>query len=232
MSSMIRTILLCLICTAQAASAQSEPRRTITVSGVGRADVIPDVAFISVGVVERRPTANEALDVMSGMTAQVIDRLVTAGVDERDIQTGQLSLSPFYEQSSLNRNPKIAGFEAHTMLNVQVVDLDNAGKILDAVVEDGANRLGGIRFDVMEPEPHLDQARIEAVQRARAKAELYAMAAGLELGALISLTEGGTNSPQPMQMEMRMMDAASIVPIAGGDVSLSATVTLVYAIQE
>ena len=118
------------------------------------------------------------------------------------------------------------------MLTVRVRNLGSLGEVLDAVVKDGANRLGGVRFDVLNPEPLLNAARRAAVADARAKAALFADAAGVSLGDLIRLEEQGTGlRPQPM-MEMRMMADSSGIPVAGGEVSLQASLTLVYAIAD
>lgn len=231
MTRFLKPILLCLAFVAQGAAAQSDSPRTITVTAEGAVFVAPDIAFVTIGVTERKPTAQEALAAMSSATAQVLERLGSADIAAEDMQTARLSLHPYFENSSISRGPKIAGFEASTTLNVRVRELQSVGQVLDAVVQDGANRLGGIRFDVEEPEPHLDLARQAAVVRAREKAELLALAAGVQLGDLLMLTEQSTQNRGPLQMEM-MMDAGSSVPVAEGELSLTAHVTLVYAIAE
>ncbi|WP_168770509.1 SIMPL domain-containing protein [Flavimaricola marinus] len=232
MPKLLRPILFCALLFATTATAQTSDTAVITVTAEGSVTAAPDMAFISVGVAERRPSANQALEAMSLGTQQVLDRLTTAGIASEDMQTGQLSLQPYYESSSLDREPKVAGFEAYTTINVRVRDLPILGKVLDAAVQDGANRLGGIRFDVSDAEPLLDDARRDAVRRAQAKAELFVQAAGVELGALLSLTEEGGQFGGPMAMEMRMMDAASSVPIAEGEMTLTATVTMIYEIAQ
>ena len=100
--------------------------------------------------------------------------------------------------------------------------------MIDALAEAGANRLQGVSFDVAEPRPHLDAARERAVADARARAELYAGAAGVTLGPVVSIRET-VEMPGPIMMRAEAADAA--VPIAAGTVTLSAQVEVVYAIE-
>ncbi|NCO87606.1 MAG: SIMPL domain-containing protein [Rhodobacterales bacterium] len=213
------------------AEAADQPR-VITVTGEASVTALPDLARISIGVSEQATSAQEALRAMSAGTAAVLARLEAAGIAATDMQTGQLSLEPQYDYSGYSGAPKMNGFVASTMIEVRVRDLALLGEVLDAVVADGANRLGGVSFDLAERRPALDAARRDAVAVARARAELFAQAAGVELGALMSLSEnGGYSAPLPMFARGEMMDAAS-VPVAAGEVALQASVTLVYAIAD
>ena len=102
------------------------------------------------------------------------------------------------------------------------------GTILDAVVNSGANGFNGLQFGLQDPVPAQDSARVAAVADAKRKAELYAKAAGISLGPIHMLSEAGSHSPQPVMLrEMAMSDA---VPIAQGEVSMRASVTIVYEI--
>ncbi len=213
------------------AEAADQPR-VITVTGEASITALPDLARVSIGVSEQAASAQEALRAMSAGTAAVLARLETAGIAATDMQTGQLSLQPQYDYSSYSGGAKLDGFVASTMIDVRVRDLARLGEVLDAVVADGANQLGGVSFDLAERTPALDAARRDAVAVARARAELFAQAAGVELGALLSLSEnGGYNAPVPMFARGEMMDASS-VPVAAGEVALQASVTLVYAITD
>jgi uncharacterized protein len=204
--------------------------RLITVTGEGSVTVVPDLAFVNLGVSHDAETADEALTAMSlGMTA-VLARLEAAGIAPTDIQTGQLSLSQRYDDSSYDGRAKIVGFTATTTVNVRVRDMAKLGGILDAVVEDGANQFGGITFDIADRTAAMEASRRDAVADGRARAELYADAAGVTLGDLVTLNEqGGYMAPAPM-MEARMAADAGSVPIAAGELSLQTSVTMVYAI--
>lgn len=220
-----------LLALPMAALAEDAPRR-LTVSGEGRVEAVPDMATIHLGVSQRAATAREALEATSAAMAAVFDRLAVAGIAPRDMQTAGLSLNPAWEHHPNNQLPRIIGYDAQNGVTVRVRDLSSLGTVLDAVVSDGANQLHGLRFGLQDPAAQIDEARRRAVAEARRKAELYAEAAGVTLGDLISLDESGGYRPRP-EMMMRgaavAMDAA--VPVAEGEVSLSAQVNMVYEIK-
>jgi uncharacterized protein YggE len=117
-------------------------------------------------------------------------------------------------------------------LTVKVRDLTALGGILDKVVTLGSNQLSGIRFSIDEPETLMDEARQDAVKDALRKAKLYAGAAGVSLGEIMSISESGTSMPQPYYAKDMMMRAeAASVPMAPGEQTLSANVTLVIKID-
>ena len=215
-----------------AAAQQQPPQRTLTVTGTGSATAAPDIAYVDLGIVERRDTAAEALEAMSLAAGDVFARLAAAGIAAENIQTSKLSLAPFYGSSGLNSTARIMGFEASTRLNVRIEDLSRAGDVLDAVVQNGANQLGGIQFSIADPAPYLDIARRDAVMQARAKAELFAEAAGVTLGPLMTFADQGGSGPEPlMMMEMADVSGSRSVPVAQGEVNVTAGVYLVYAIE-
>lgn len=208
-----------------------EAARTITVTGEGGAFVVPDRATVTIGVTFEDAAASAALRGMSGAMTAVLARLVAAGVADTDVQTGGLSLGPRWDYSRPDGQPVTDGFTATTMVTVLVRDLDDLGTILDAVVQDGANRLDGIGFSVSDNRAALDDARRAAVADARARAELYAMAAGVTLGEVIAISEQ-TQFDGPMPQLRMAMEAAPSVPVAAGEINLLAQVTIVYAIAD
>lgn len=229
-----RLALLFALC-AGPALAQDAPRPgaapSLTVTGDGTMSVKPDRATVSVGVVQEADTAAAALAAMNAAAIQVLGRLAAAGIAQSDIQTGQLSLDPRYGATDRDGMSVVNGFIATTMYDVRVRDLALLGGVLDAVVADGANRLGNIQFGVADPGPLLDEARRAAVADAQARADVLSDAAGVTLGSIRSIAESsGGGMPQPM-MEMRMM-AADAIAVSGGEVALTAQVTLVYDIGQ
>ncbi|MEM8979601.1 MAG: SIMPL domain-containing protein [Pseudomonadota bacterium] len=202
----------------------------LTVSGQGEALASPDMAVVSLGVIAQARSAKAAMDQVSEQLGTILARLERTGIAARDLQTSDLRLSPQYARNTGNLEPRrIVSYEAANTLSVRIRDLDQLGGVLDQALTDGANQLYGLRFEVAEPAPLIEEARASAVKDAVSKAKLYARAAGVELGRLLSLSEAGSVSPRatPM-MEMRM--AADAVSVAAGEVGLSARVTLVYEI--
>jgi len=212
-------------------AAADAPPRVITVTGEGLVAVTPDLAWVSVGVSHDADKAADAMDMMSEAAAEVLAELEAAGILPADMQTGQLTLEPRYDYSSYGGVPKMLGYTAATTIEVRVRDLDRLGDVLDTVVGVGANRLGGIRFDMADQGDAMADARRAAVADARARADLYAGAAGVTLGDLQSLAEsGGYMQPVPMY-DMRMAETVSAVPIVPGEITLQAMVTLTYTIE-
>lgn len=224
-------LLVAFIALAGMSSAWAETLGQITVTGEGSVRVVPDMAVITVGASAEADTAKSAMDETSQVTAAILERLAGSGVAERDVQTSDLSLNPLWSnRAASDQRPTIDGYQASNRVTVRVRDLEALGTLLDALLSDGANTLGGVQFTVSDPEPLLNEARVNAVADARARAELLATAADVVLGPLISLTEGGAYMPRAETIGMARM-AGSAVPMAQGEVNISANVTLVYQIK-
>lgn len=218
-----------MMTTARPAMAQAAVQTaTITVTGEAMVFRAPDMATISIGVTTVEATAAEALAANSAAMQAVIDRLKAAGVADKDIQTSNLSVNPNwsgYDSSSSGQT--ISGYTASNYVTVDIRALDGLGAVLDAAVADGANTLNGVSFGLADPRPALDEARVAAVADARAKAELLAGAAGVKLGEIVSITEGGGyGTPVPVYKA----DSAGAVPVQAGEVSYNAGVTVTWAL--
>ena len=145
------------------------------------------------------------------------------------MQTSNLSINPNWSNFDGSSTPTISGYVATNLLTVRVRDLDGLGTVLDAAVADGANTLNGLTFGLAKPEPALNEARKAAVADARAKAELLVTAAGMKLGRIVMITESGAwTDPQPMFRD----SAAGAPPVAGGELAMTANVTVQYEMTE
>ena len=222
------TVVLTLL--AAPAFTQELPR-LITVTGEGRALAAPDMATLRLGVTTDGATARDAIAANSRAMADVLDRIESAGIADRDVQTHDFSVSPRWENRP-NEAPRIAGFVARNQVFVRVRDLDALGPLLDAVTRDGANTFDGLSFGLQDPGPIEDAARRAAVTEAQRKATLYAEAAGVTLGPLQSIDEGSaSSSPVPMA-RAEMAVAMDSVPVASGELAITARVRLVYQIAD
>jgi uncharacterized protein len=163
----------------------------------------------------------------------VLQQLRTSGLAAEDVQTSQFSVSPLYERRPPEREitepPRIVGYQVSNQVAARVRAIDRLGAVLDALVSAGATNIDGPSFDIADPEQLLGEARDGAVADALARARRYAAAAGVELGEIISIEEAGSFAPpRPM---MRAEAMAADVPIAPGQTELSASVTVVFAIE-
>lgn len=229
---MFRTCLAAIALFFSLSAALADTDRRITVSGEGSAFAVPDMAVLTLGATAEAKTAKAAMDETSGITAAILDQLAGFDIAPRDIQTSDLWLNPVWNNRNTSQDrPQIVGYQASNRVTVRIRNLDILGTVLDAALTDGANRMGGLQFTVSDPKPLLNEARRNAVTDARERAELYADAAGVTLGALINLSENGVRMPRPEMMSMaRASDAG--VPVAEGETELRAGVTLVYEIAD
>lgn len=212
------------------AAAETEGR--ITVQGSGAVFVAPDIAMVSLGLRHRANTAESAMDQVSETLAAITETLTRFAVERRDIQTSNLSLSPIFDNEFRGEGvPKVQGFEASNQITVTLRDMATAGQVISAALGSGANSLGSLWFDVSDKTPHLDRARSAAVQDAQRKAALYAEAAGVTLGPVVSISDanGGARPSDGIIMAEARMEA---VPVSAGETSLSASVVVVYQIAE
>jgi uncharacterized protein YggE len=195
------------------------------------AKAAPDEANFSAGVVSQGATARQALAANSRAMNAVFASLKKQGVPEKAIQTSNLALSPQYQtcKPGVACPQRIVGYEVSNNVTV-TVGLDKAGTVLDALVASGSNQFGGISFSIHDPKPLLAQARVDAVKDALERGALYAKAAGVSLGPILSIQEGGSEAPRPVYRAMKMM-AAESMPIAGGEESVSANVSVTWTIN-
>lgn len=162
--------------------------------------------------------------------SKVLLALKGAGIAEKDIQTSRLSLQ---SQSAPNRTSGLAsivGYSASNRVTVRVRDVTRLAGLIDAMVSAGANDIGGIGFMVSNASKFLDEARERAVADARRKAEIYAKAAGVTLGAPLGISEEGAAAPVTYR-KMAVGIAAATAPVAQGEETLQVTVSISWAIK-
>jgi uncharacterized protein YggE len=215
---------------AETAATETAPPALISVTGEATVSVAPDLAQIEAGVTSDAKTAREASDANNAAMGKVLLALKGAGIDEKDFQTSRLSLQP---QSAPNRTTgpsAIVGYRASNRVTVRLREVSKVAGVIDTLVAAGANDIGGINFMVSNASKLLDDARGQAVADARRKAEIYAKAAGVTLGAPISISEEGAPGPM-LYRKMAAPMAASAAPVAQGEETLQVNVSVSWAIK-
>ena len=231
-------LLLASLLLAGAAAAQTAPIAApmissdgtlLSVSAQAEARQVPDVATLSTGVVTQASDANAAMRANAMQMDKVMAAIKAAGIADRDIRTSGISLNPQYKYVE-NHSPAITGYQASNTVDIKVRDISRLGKVLDALVASGANQVNGPSFEIDQPEPVYDQARRDALEKAQARAQMYAKALGLKVRRIISIDEGGGYRP-PMPMPMMAMARAkteSDTAVAPGETTLSANLNVVF----
>ena len=214
---------------ASSAFGQTTPP-TISVSGEATISVPPDLAQIDSGVTTEAKTAREASEANNKAMGIVLLALKNAGIAEKDFQTSRLSLSP---QSAPGRNPnapfQIIGYRASNRVTVTIRDITKVADTIDVLVGSGANEISGISFMVSKASKLLDDARAEAIADAKRKAEIYAQAANVALGAPISISE--ETAPGPVPYRKMAAGMAASAPVAQGEETLRVSVSVSYELK-
>lgn len=208
----------------------------LTVSADGRSARTPDLAVFSAGVTTQGQSASEAMTRNAAEMNRVFAALKKAGIADKDVQTSSINLNPVYGQPVIGPNgqmtqePRIVGYQANNSVSVKQRDLKNFGRVLDALVASGANNINGPSFQIENADAAQDEARVAAMTKARARANLYAKAAGLRVTRIVSISEsGGYAPPMPVMYAAKaaMADAAP-TPVAAGEVESSVNVTVQF----
>lgn len=209
---------------------QAAPGRSLTMSGQGEVRAAPDTVTLSAGVTSEAPTAAAALAANTARMQSVFAALKKIGVPDKDVQTANFTVSPQMMNGN-NQPPRITGYQVSNEVRLRLDDITRLGPVLDALVTAGANQMNGIDFAIKDTAPLLAEARADAVNDARAKAETYAKAAGVGLGPILSISENGGQGPRPVYMAVPMARAAKAVPVAAGEESVTAGVSVVWEIH-
>ncbi len=202
----------------------------LSVSASADAKRVPDVANMSTGVVTQAADANAAMRANAVQMDKVMAAIRAAGIAERDIQTSGINLNPQYNYRD-NAPPTITGYQASNTVSITVRDLSRLGKVLDALVEQGANQVNGPSFEVDKPDDAYDEARVGALRKAQARATTYAEALGLKVRRIVSISEGGSSMPRPVPMLRAMAADAGMTKetsVSPGETTLSVNIEVVF----
>ena len=220
-----------------AAAAQVAPTATVAegtlldVVAEGRVNRVPDIAVIRAGVVSQGATAAEALSANARQMASVLTALKGAGIADRDIQTATISLSPQYRYAE-NQPPVITGYQASNSVSVKFRDIARSGTILDTLVKQGANQIDGPSLTIDAVDAAMDEARVDAVKRARERAALYARALGMRVDRILMVSEGSDGgTPGPVPQMMVRAEAKDSTQIAPGEQQVSANVRVRFLLK-
>jgi uncharacterized protein YggE len=204
----------------------------LDVSATGEVSRVPDVAIISAGVQTRAATATGAISENAARMERVRAALKAAGIADRDVQTSSISLNPEYRYVE-NVPPRLTGYTASNQVNVRFRDIRNSGRILDALVAEGANQINGPSLTIDKPQQALDEARVNAIANGRARAEVYARALGMRVLRLLSVSEPTSFRGGEIVVTGARLGAAadSSTKIDPGEQQLQVTVSMSFELR-
>ena len=203
----------------------------LNVSAQAEARRVPDVAALSAGVVTQAADGNTAMRDNAVQMDKVMAAIKAAGIAERDIQTSGINLSPQYRYAE-NEPPKITGYQANNTVSLKVRDISKLGKVLDSLAAQGANQINGPSFEIDQPEPVYDEARLAALKKSQARAETYAKALGLRVRRIVSISEGSQGGFRPMPMMAMAAGRANKMEmdtaVSPGETAISVNLDVVF----
>lgn len=212
----------------------SEPTSmgSLVVTGAAQVASTPDTVVVRLGVNAEAESAEDALAEMQSEAATLLAYFDEAAIEDKDRQTSSISLTERRARYDGPRNGQIIGYAASTTISLRLDGIERASKIMDGALDNGANQLFGLEFDLQNPKPIQDKALQSAVTDALNKARLMAKAANVQLGPIIRLQEGIENyAPRAAFAMERMGAAADTMPISAGEITTTANVTVTFSIS-
>ncbi len=217
---------------AQDEKTEEAAKRTLNVSGYGKVIVVPDIAYLTLGVITEHENAATAQKDNAAAMDKVISTIKSAGIKDEDIRTTNYSIYPKYNYIKETGEQRIIGYTANNSIQVTVRDTSKVGEIIDLASKSGVNITSGISFGLSNYDEYYCEALKNAVENAKKKAETMASAFGIVLGVPASMTESGGYAPSPVyryKADYAVAEEASFsTPIQSGTIEVSANVSLSY----
>ncbi len=219
---------------------------TISVSGHGEAQAVPDIANVSFTLREEAATVKEAQSKVAAIEKKVLDALRADGVAEKDIKTVSASFNPKYQYTYAKSmipcpysvcpppgKSVIVGYEAYESINVKVRNIDNVGKIIQDLGSSGASNLSGPNFAVDKEDALKVEARKKAIEAAKEKAEALSRELGVRLGKVVNFSE--SSGPYPIMygaaMSAAKVETSAPARLPAGENTITSDVTITYSIR-
>jgi uncharacterized protein YggE len=204
----------------------------INANGSGLVHVVPDIAYVYIGVRSEGKTVAEALKQNNQAAKDIRDALLAQKVADKDIQTSSFNVYPQQYNAAGQAVPKF--YVVENTVYVTIRNLDSIGVILDLVANNGANSINGVYFDLSNKATAQEQARQMAIEQAKQQAAQIASLTGVKLGKLLSINVYSTAAPYAMEGKGGggAAMASPSVPISTGQMNITAEANLVYEIVQ
>jgi len=214
-------------------AAVERPFPLVTVTGEASVSVTPDLAHATAGVNSEAKTPREAAEANAVAMNAVIAALKRDGIPDADIRTARFSITPIQTQRPREAQPQVTSYRVSNQVRVTVGDVAKIGDVLDRLIAAGATNITGIEFAASDPAKLLDGARNAAFADAKRKAELYARAAGAQVGRAVSIAEEDARPPRRFARTLALNEAAPFsTPVAPGEDTLRVQVTVSFELNQ
>lgn len=235
---MLHAKFLTLITTAalllMSGAAVAEREASITASGSGSAEAVPDIALLRFGVTARQPTVAGGRDEVARGVARLIALARDTGLEDDDISTAALSVRPDLELDPETRTSRLVGYVVSRQLTLKLRDLSRLGELTEQALGLGVTEASPASFDSSRRDELEAEALAAAARDARRRAEVMAQALGVRLGPPLQVQSGGIAGPPAPMMMRGVMAEADSMPGAEtyqpGLISVSAGVTATFTL--
>lgn len=233
---------------------QSYENNTISVTGRAEVSSTPDIATFSFTVKETAKDAKTAQEIINKKISKILDGLDNLAVDEKDIKTVSYTIYPKYEWVKVKKTQETApdgtiyfpgndnkriqvGFNVSQNIRIKLRDLEKVSEALSLFAKNAVENLNGPNFEIDDIDNLKEEARLEAIKKAKAKAKRLATDLGVKLGKIVSFNENAYN-PQPYYRNDFVMakgtaiEESTFAPeLPVGENDITATVTITYKIK-
>lgn len=228
-----------IVVTALLSMRQERNDDQFSISGSGTVYAKADIANIEIGLkTGTKKTATDATIESTNKMKNIVEAVKKLGIEEKDIKTSNYNLNPVYNWTEA-RGQELIGYEASQNITLKIRDLGKIGEAIARATEQGANQVGNISFTIDDEYALKNQAREEAIKKAKEKAEMIAMQTGMKLGKIKGFFENSSPVVSPfaysnvrLEAEKSMSDQALAAPeIQSGQNEIKAEVTLIYEVK-
>ena len=213
-------------------TANTTTARTINVTGDGEVDVVPDIAYLSLGVTTEKTTVGEAQTINSTAVNNIITAIEKQGVASQDIKTSNYTISPKYNYDDKTGNSTVVGYIVTSTLSVTVKNISSAGSIIDTAIANGSNDSNGISFGVSDYAKYYNTALTNAISNAKSKALVIAGCIDAKISTPTKVIENSSGVPVEYPVfyksSLKNESTASSMSVEAGTYKIKANVNLVY----
>jgi hypothetical protein len=214
---------------------ESEFKNSISISETGEVYAKPDLAMVSFSVVNEAKTIAQAMSYNTEKMNNVIETMKEQGIEEKDLKTIYFNINPRYEYTDeYYRNRVLVGYEITQQLQVKIRNIEKVGDIIEKATSAGANDMGNLQFTIDDQDGLKKQAREQAIEKSKVKAEELSSKLGVKLGKVISFNE---NSYTPYYDTQNYLSKEEAVGMGGaspdvqtGENKITVSVNILYEI--
>ncbi len=232
---MKKYLLAALICTSYVISPtvfSSEPSFPhLKTVGIGEIRTTPDIASINVGINLTRSTAQEAKNTSDTAISALFKRLEKLGIQRQDIESANLSLQPQYTYEK-NSPPKLTGYRANRNITIIVRHLSNLNSVLDGALTDGLNQVNRIEFSSSQQKKLKEDARMAAIENAKAKANSLAKGFNVEVANVWQINYVEASAVRPLLMRMAQDSNNIEQSYLDNEITISDQVEVIFALEQ